>query len=210
MAVHPFVPVPGVIRLALEGVQNGRPFANVFHVQYTSAPPTAFELEAWVAAWVTDVMGAMQSNMSEEASWNNVVATDLSSISAAQINVPQDVPGLLTGVPIPQNACALINYNSSFRYRGGHPRSYVVAGVQASIATPTTWSSPFITDLQTAASAVLDSFDRTVGTLVCTNQCAVSYRLANAWRTVPPYVIMPIDLATASPGIATMRRRMRK
>lgn len=206
--LHPFIPIPGVIRVALEGDQAGRPFANVFHAMYTGGPPTATQLAAWAGTWYTGVTATLAGIAHTTVTYEQVQVTDLSAITAAQVIQAASVPGGLAGDTIPSNSCGLVNYNSSFRYRGGHPRTYYVCGVQASLLTANTWTTAFQGNLSDAAQSVTDAFALAEGGFVVTQQCAVSYISADVHRVTP--VVMPITTVTASAGIATMRRRMRK
>jgi hypothetical protein len=209
--LHPFLPVPGVVRLALEGNQAGRPFANIFHVQYTGAAPTAANLDTWAGTWYTSVTGTLAAQAHTTATYTSVTATDLSSITGAQVTAGGPAPGALAGDTIPSNSAGLINWNSSFRYRGGHPRTYLVAGVQTSLLNPNTWTDGFTGNLNDCADSIRAAA-ATPGTgFDATGPCAVSYRQASApdgYRLVP--LVMPIATGVASSGIATMRRRMRK
>lgn len=207
--LHPFLPVPGVIRTVLEGTQAGRPWCNVYHSQYTGGPPTADELATWLATWETAVVGVLAPIAHTTVTYTGAQATDLSSISAAQVAVGDSTAGTLAGDTIPSNSCALVNYNSSFRYRGGHPRTYLVAGNQSSLLNPNTWTDAFHTFLTTAAADVFGSFaEGGSGGFVPGQQCAVSYWSADVRRTTP--LVMPIATLSVSSGLATQRRRMRK
>lgn len=207
--LHPFIPIPGVLRVALSGNQAGRPFANVFHCQYSGTVPTAAQLADYADTWFGSAVGALAAIAHETVTYAEVQVTDLSSITAAQVTSGIASPGLLTGVPIPSNACALVNYNSSFRYRGGHPRTYYVAGDQASLLTVNSWTTAFVTAITTAAGDVTGSFPvGGEGGFIPGEQCAISYKSADLYRVVP--LIMPIAHLLVSPGIATQRRRMRK
>lgn len=207
--LHPFIPIPGVLRVALEGNQAGRPFANVFHSQYTGGPPTADELGTWASTWYASVTAALAVIAHTTVTYESVTATDLSGITAAQVTESEPIAGALAGNTIPSNAAALVNYNSSFRYRGGHPRTYYVAGNQAALLTANTWTDAFVSAINDAAGLVTGSFPvGGSGGFVAGNQCAISYISADVHRVTP--VIMPISTLAVSTGIATMRRRMRK
>lgn len=207
--LHPFIPVPGAIRIALEGNQAGRPFANVFHAQYSGAAPTDEQLNEYGGVLYENIAGEFASLANQTATYEQMVLTDLSSISGAQTTLGVATPGGLTGDPIPSNSALLLNYNSSFRYRGGHPRSYVVAGDVTSINTPNQWTDAFLTLAGSAALTVHVAFANAAGSgLAMIGQCAVSYRTLDAYRVTP--LIMPIGSVSVNPGIASMRRRMRK
>jgi hypothetical protein len=215
-ALHPFIPVPGVIRLALEGVVGGRPFANVFHATYTGGPPTAPVLLDYADTWYDTVTAALAAIAGTSVTYSQVVATDLSSLTGAEVIGGAPVPGGLAGTIIPSNAAVLINYNSSFRYRGGHPRTYLIGGVELSLQTVNEWTDAFVTSCGAAMGTIQGAFAAGgEGGFVPTGQCAVSYRQAgepvtapDGYRLVP--LVMPISTYHVSPGVATMRRRMRK
>jgi hypothetical protein len=207
--LHPFIPVPGVARIALEGNQAGRPFANIFHVQYTGAAPTAPNLLTWVDVWFESVTGTLAGVAHTTATYTGATITDLSSLTGAQVSTAASpVPGGLAGDTIPSNSAGLINYNSSFRYRGGHPRSYLVAGVQTSLLNPNTWTDAFTGNLNDCSDSIRAAAAVPGTGFDATGPCAVSYRSADAYRVTP--LVMPIATGVASSGIATMRRRMRK
>jgi hypothetical protein len=207
--LHPFIPVPGAVRVSLEGIQAGRPWANVFHVQYSGAPPSNDVLASWCTNWYAASATALSNIQTSDSTILQVVGTDLSSVSGQQVTVGAPIVGLLTTAIIPANSAVLINFNSSFRYRGGHPRAYLVGGVQDSTDTPNTWLPGFVDAVNSAYASVFEAFS--AGALegfTPLGQCAVSYKTADAYRTAP--LIMPITTYQVNSGIATMRRRMRK
>jgi hypothetical protein len=157
------------------------------------------------------IAALLQPLMDNDTTIVQAVGTDLSSLSGTQIASRIDLPGTRTGATLPASVAALINYNSSFRYRGGHPRSYFLVGVDTDILDQSTWTAGFVAELGGLADSIGPSFAAgTSGGTTFTNQCAVSYRTAGARRVAPPYVIMPIATATASNGMASQRRRMRR
>lgn len=201
--------VPGVIRVSLEGVTTNRNWANVFHVRYTGTPPTPTSLNDYLAAWYTVVTDAVLPLMMDEGACTGATAVDLTSATSASAEVSSTLSGTRTGNPIPSSAAALVNYNSSFRYRGGHPRTYYFVGVTTDLNDQAHWTSAFTTLVQDLANTMLLALG--AGVIDATNyvqQCAVSYKQNNEDRAVP--LVMPIAVATASGGVATQRRRMRK
>jgi hypothetical protein len=205
----PLPNVPGVIRVVLEGTSSSRNWANVFHVQYTGSAPNPVSLSDYLNAWYAVVAAALAPLMNSEGAISGATAVDLTSPTSASAEVSATTPGTRTGVPIPASAAALVNYNSSFRYRGGHPRTYYFVGCQADMLNQSNWTTSFQGNVQDLADSmrgylgagVIDATDYT-------QQCAVSYWEANVRRVAP--LVMPIAVATASGGIATQRRRMRK
>lgn len=207
-ALHPFIAVPGVIRISLEGNQDGRPWANVFHARYTGGPPTAANLSTYLSTWYGSAVGALAPQADTATQYTGATATDLSSLTGAQVEVSAPFAGTSGGDLLPSNIAILVNYNSSFRYRGGHPRTYYVGGTQADLANSNTWTSGFVTAATSAAAIVTAAFEVGGVGFVPTGQCAVSYKTADDYRVTP--LVMPISTLSVSAGVATQRRRMRK
>lgn len=205
----PLPNVPGVVRVSLEGTVSGRNWANVFHVRYTGTAPTPTSLSDYLTAWLGVVSTEVAPLMDSNTNITGATAVDLTSNTSASAEASITVNGSRSGNTIPANTAFLVNYNSSFRYRGGHPRSYYLLGVQADLDSPNVWAGAFVAEVQTFATNMLGYLGTGVvsGTNY-TQQCAVSYKEANEDRTVP--LVMPIAVATAQAGCATQRRRMRK
>lgn len=205
----PLPAVPGVVRVTLQGTSSLRNWANVFHVQYAGTIPPAATLVTYAgtlqALWAENLLPLLD----ESTSTTQIVITDLSSNTGAQVEDAFPAPGTRTGALLPASVAALVNYNSSFRYRGGHPRTYWFVGVETDLLNQSTWTDDFTTDVQNLASATADGFVAgPIDGTTFNNQCAVSYRTADAPRVVP--IVMPISTVTASSGIASQRRRMRR
>jgi hypothetical protein len=206
--IVPLEPVPGVVKINLAGSSSVRNWENVFHAQYSGSPPTAAALDSAALDLGAVFAAELAPQMPADGTIETVTITDLSSSSGAQAIFNVGTPGSNVGAIIPASAAFLVNYNSSFRYRGGHPRTYYFVGVQADLLNQSTWTPTFVDAMQAAASAVHTALGSTAGGLPLTSQCAVSYVTAGSRRLVP--VIMPITTATATNGVATQRRRLRK
>lgn len=201
--------VPGVIRVSLEGTSSHRNWANVFHVRYTGTPPTPTSLNDYLTAYYGVVAAAMAPLMQEEGALTGATAVDLTSATSASAEVSGVHAGTRDGDPIPASAAVLVNYNSSFRYRGGHPRTYYFMGTEGDISDQSTWGTGFVAAVQSFATNMLTYLGAgLIDATTYTTQCAVSYRENNVPRVTP--LVMPIAVATANGGIASQRRRMRK
>jgi hypothetical protein len=179
------------------------------HVTYTEAAPTATTLSDFLNGLAAVFDEALVPLMDAETATTFITGTDLTSDTAAQVTISNGFNGTREGAVLPASIAALVNYNSSFRYRGGHPRTYYLVGVETDVLDQSTWTDAFTALVQTAATDILNAC--AAGAVAGTNytgQCAVSYRHADAARVTP--VVMPIAVATASSGIASQRRRMRR
>jgi hypothetical protein len=207
MAPRP--PVAGVVRHVLEGTNGSRNWANVFHVQYSGALPSLDSLDAMAGVINTALSSGLAAYMHENTTIVQSVSTDLSSDTGNQSIQSILVPGSLDAAPLPSSAAFLVNYNSSFRYRGGHPRTYYILGDTASLLNSQAWTSAFFDNVAGAVDAISGAF--AAGSIDGTDyigQCAVSYELAKVPRVAP--LVMPIASAFPSNLVATQRRRMRK
>ena len=204
----PLPSVPGAVRYVVEGTNGSRNWANVYHVQYTGDPPFIDSLNAFSGA-MNSTIGSMIAYMHEATTIVQSIATDLSSDTGNQaVNTINEV-GTLTAAPLPSSAAFLVNYNSSFRYRGGHPRTYYILGDTASILNSQTWATAFFDNVSPLVDDITNAFIQ--GPVDGTNylgQCAVSYMRGKVARVAP--LIMPISAAFPSLQLATQRRRMRK
>ena len=207
----PLPSVPNVIRLAFKGTSSELNWENVLHYSYSGPAPTVAACVAIATAWWNEATIGFPAEMPPAAHMDLVTVTDLSSSSGAQGSFGTPTDGTRTGGLLPASVAVLADYPSSFRYRGGHPRSYIFAGVQTDLTDQSTWGSAFVTPLQSVWQLMLASIVGTAfsGTTI-TEQCAVSYYSAGARRVTPLVMPIPSDSATLSLKIASQRRRMRR
>jgi hypothetical protein len=202
-------PVPNVIRVVLTGETSQRNWANVFHVAYTGTAPTVEALNDYATAFLNIVATELCPLMDTNTSIEGCQCTDLTSATAAQTESASSHPGTRTGAVLPASVAGLVTYNSSFRYRGGHPRTYYLVGVDSDLADQSNWTFDFTSQMQIFASNMLTYLG--AGLIDATNytqQVAVSYVADKVARVTP--LVMPISVANMQTGMATQRRRMRK
>lgn len=143
-------PVPQVIRLIFTQKANAdTDIVTRLYVHYTGTVPT----NATLGAWLTVMSANWASNVSPLQSFAHslvsIAAADLSSPTAAvSVNNTTHV-GTRSGQGIPASNAALINYLVQRRYRGGKPRSYLLAGVATDVDTGQLWLPAFTTAVQT-------------------------------------------------------------
>jgi hypothetical protein len=114
-----------------------------FH-QYAGGAPTAVQAAA-LATTISGNWGTLISPLQDTAtSLTSVTVQDLSSPTAA---FGQDLTvraGTRAGSAEGADVCALIRESINRRYRGGHPRVYLRAGVVADLSTPQGWFPAFV------------------------------------------------------------------
>lgn len=128
-----------------------------FFLSYTGGPPTATGLNNLAAALGTYTTADLESLMNTTVSLATTKCTDLSSSTGAIGTAAPGVTGTRTGSGLPLNACVVIDYVISRRYRGGKPRGYWPFGVVADMVGNDTWSSTLITQVNSGFGSFMAS-----------------------------------------------------
>jgi hypothetical protein len=207
--------VPNVVKIVFFGPLGAYNWANVMHAQWTGTTPNSTALTALgadlAAVWNSD----MKAQVLPQCTLQTVTLTDLTTSSGA---VGVDTPAIVgtnAGSTLTNNAAILVNFPSSFRYRGGHPRLYLPPSSTANLTNDSTWASGLVTNINTYINALQSAMNgATSGGTTLAGQCAVSY-YSTAITPTPPHrrvtpVIMPIAPGsfTTEAHVASQRRRV--
>jgi len=215
-------PVSNVLQVVLKGASSAadQDIINRFFIQYTGTAPTDLQLDTFSAAvgtaWNTDLAPFFKSTYALV----EVETTDLSSSTAARGASNPLVTGSRAGGELSAGAAVVIQLHVARRYRGGHPRLYLMAFTQTDLATTSSWLTASVNALESAYAsfiAAVVSAPWTGATL--TEQVNVSYfegftnhtypsgrvRAIPTLRGTP--VVDTITLATVNPRPASQRRR---
>lgn len=212
MPARPFV--ANVLKVALTGTIDPYNWACILHCQWSGTTPTATILNALAndvaAGWSAGLKAKMYTGITLSA----VTLTDLTSGTGAQgLASTTPIVGTNAAVPVSANTSVLVTYPSSFRYRGGHPRTYLPSPAQGdttdmahlSNSAVTAWTTDFA-DLQNTL------YGSSSGGTTLGGQCAVSYVYSTPTpgtpRTTP--LVMPIAQGafTVHSELASQRRRI--
>jgi hypothetical protein len=209
MATRPFTPVPGVVMVRFEGTSSDLRWNNVLHYVYGGAPPSLPSVAGLAEAMFNEYVAAIVPLMHADASIDQCVVTDLSSAMSNVGTFGSATPGSAGGDVLPASVAVLASYPVALRYKGGHPRSYIFAGVQSDLQDMSNWGSGFIAEITDAWGNVLATpVGDTISGTTYTGQCAVSYRSGREYReTALP---LPISSFTILQAVASQRRRMRR
>lgn len=205
----PLPPVANVVLLRLSGTNNGMPFNNVFHAQFSGTAPTSDGLVTLAEFLKTAYHDNFAPFMNLGTTVDLVEAVDLTSpTSAVGITTSGPVGGSEAGTLLPLSAALVISWKINLRYRGGHPRTYLPAGTTADVTGGRLWVTTFQTEVNDAATA----FRNAMGGLNVAggiyNLCSVSYRSRNAPRPTPlPFII---NANVVHPRVDTQRKRLGK
>lgn len=214
----PLPPVPQVLRVVLQGTSGAAvafPWANVLHFLYSGSAPSASVLNTMAG----NVNFTWQNHMAAECpnttSLTKVVITDLTSNTSAEGESLSVVPGTRGDDEIPANAAALISYPVSVRYRGGHPRTYLMVGGNADFLDAAHWSTAFTAEFTSHWQGFLSAIiGYSNGGMTVAELVAVSY-VDKQLNPTPPYrrtnpVVYPLVAANCvgQQQMASQRRRI--
>jgi hypothetical protein len=202
----PLPDAAGIVRVRVAGVVATSTFNNIFHLQYSGSAPTVANLNAVC----TSVLTAWQTNFKSLAPDAVVLsgadAQDLTNAAAATGAATDTTAGTRSGTAMPNSIAACITWKINNRYRGGHPRTYLPAGVIADITGGNRWTDGFITSANTAATAFLTAMNAiSVGGSTYKLVCLSYTRNKIALTTPVPYTIQS-GLVDHRPD--TQRRRL--
>lgn len=173
----PLPPVDKVLKVEISGQDGaGYPWANVLHYQYTGAAPdngTCAEIaQAVNSLWHTNMAPACPA----ATSLTLAKVTDLTSPTSGSGEDATARVGSRAGAVVPSNAAFLMSYpGAGPRYRGGHPRQYLLVGVEADLADAAHWGITFLVFVEEAWSAFTAGISNLYEATSVNAQCAVSY-----------------------------------
>jgi hypothetical protein len=149
----------------------------------------------------------------------SVVVTDLtSSLGLVGVSTTNHV-GTRAGGLLSAETAVVLQFHTLRRYRGGHPRMYLPAGVAGDLADTQTWVAGFATVVAADWIAMLNDIQALVGPPSMGAQVSVSYYQgftpvrypSGRYRNVPNLRAVPvIDTPIAwsvNPKIGSQRRR---
>lgn len=186
----PLPAVPNVLRIVTEGntsEEGAYPWANVYHFTYSGTAPTG----TTCTTIATDVASAWNTDMAPECPsttiLNQVNVTDLTSATAGEGTWLGTHAGTRGDDEIPANAAMLVSYPITTRYRGGHPRTYLLVGGNADFLDAAHWSTAFTAEALTHFQAFITAcLAIAVSGTTITEQVAVSY-ISKEVNPTPPY-----------------------
>lgn len=201
-------PAANVVKVRMIGQNQGSPWNNLVHLQYAGAAPSAGGLNS-VAS---QVVSAWQANIAPICSiavtLTRVECVDLTSNTSAEGAFDTNVPGTLVAPFMPASAAMVLSWNAQVRYRGGHPRMYIPAGVLADLINGKLWTQAFLINARAAVSAFLVALNAVASGPTTFFVILLSYRTGNAARPVP--LKFPVTAATVHPRLDSQRRRLGK
>lgn len=214
-ALGPLPPAANILRIALSGVKSLQPWANILHAAWSGTTPTVSNLTA-IAGDIQTLWDAhMRPVQTVDTALHQVKLTDLTTDTGAQVEAPCDIPGSNGEDPLPSSIAVLIDYPVALRYRGGHPRTYLVAGgdgdLEPGAGDWNTWNPTFLASLGGRWQAFTDGISAISEGGTNVDHLKLVRYIHKPHGGVPAYLIPPeqFDLPsfTTSSTVASQRRR---
>lgn len=197
------------VRVAVSGLINGTPWANIFWVQLsTSSTISQSDLDAWVAsflaAYATNFMASAPTGTSATAAKATLFLPGGSVLESTTTSTTNGSGGAAVEY---DGACRVVSWLSTVYWRGGKPRTYLPGLAGAHTDDGQTINAAGKTAVEGEATAFRTAVNAlTQGTITGTVLGFVSFRTANAER-IPP-VFFTITGRAVHSRIGTQRRRL--
>lgn len=175
------------VQIVLKGTNQGTNWSNKFHlhsdIAFTSSTSSLSTLcDSVATAWTTNIAPLCQN----QVFLTEVDAVDLSSrISPAFVSSRSPAPpGTRAGVALPTQVAMAMSIAVTRRYRGGHGRIYIPAGVVADVTSGRLWNPAAAAMLANANAAAAAFYTALNGLTIG----AVQMRLIvlSYWTSTPP------------------------
>jgi hypothetical protein len=207
-------PVNATLRVRLAGSKGGAVWNVLHHWKYAGTQPTNTTLNTICNSWATAWNAHMAPVHFTDVTLSTVECWDLTSPDAGYGTQPglSFVGSLPSGTSLPANIAAVVSWKVSYRWRGGHPRTYWPAGSTASVLNARTWTSTAILSFETASNGYLGAVNAISsgglsGHLVCVRRWNTPVRGEPPIEYDPPLVLDITSLDVDS-RIDTQRRRL--
>lgn len=179
----PLPSIAGVIRYKHNYVNEDASAYMIRYFSYTgSGPVDTGEIDSFLNSSVMNVDIFAPFVGAGIGSCHGALTTgeDLSSDTGAEYSVTQDWVGTNTGTAMPSSAAVCVSETILRRYRGGHPRTYMMVGSASDYASSSIkmWQPSFLSNIQSGWDDFLADFPYTIGSRTW-NPVNVSY-----WETV--------------------------
>lgn len=150
--------VPQVLRVIQRQSYSGdADIVNRYFFHYGGTAPTLTDLTTFGGAIDSSWGSHLASVTANGLGVDDWEITDLTSPTSPQVTVASAQFGTDSDTPLPASIAAVVGELIERRYRGGRPRVYLAGRTESQLSTPgaVTWSSAFLTALETAFAAFM-------------------------------------------------------
>lgn len=212
MPLGPQPDVPAVVHFVMRGTKGGTSWANKGYLQYSGPAPAVADLAtvgtAIANAWNTDFAPICPAGVV----LTTIDLQDLTSRLAARNSVTVSHAGTRTGTEMPNQVALVISWLINRRYRGGHPRTYLPAGVLEDVTSARLWAGAFVTAAQAAATAFRTALNAISVSGATYKMAAVNMVTHDATTHALEYVVPPnvftVQGNAVHGRVDTVRRRL--
>lgn len=201
----PFPPVPNVNKVVLSGVASNSNWANVIYFRYTGGPPTVPEQSsaatAVANAWNSQISGLMNL----QTILKQVDVIDLSSSSSSAATVLVSHPGTSSVTPLGGNTAMVIKKHIARRYRGGHPKTFLVAKDSDSLFDQDSWKAAYVTSCANGWVSFISALIVAHGSATWTEEVNVSYYQGYHNVTYPSGRVKSVPTLRSTPLVDTIQ-----
>ena len=211
-------------KVQLVGTNQGALWMNNLHFQTeagAAVPQDTGQIDTFLTAIATSWGANIGPLCNTDVELTSLTFTDLTASDRVQYTAtlvtPQD--GSRAGAALPVSVAMVMSLRVSNRYRGGHGRIYVPAGVQADVVAGRQWSGAFNTAANTGVAAFRTTMEGlTIGSILM-NLIVLSY-FSGSHKTPenphpapvprPTPLAMDVTSARVRTRVDTQRRRLGK
>lgn len=204
----PLPPVQNVVRIRLKGTNQNTTWNNVLYLQYTPPAPTSADLTTLMGTIATAWLSNLGSLHNVSSALTGIDAADLTNSAAATASITTSQVGTRAGTAMPASVACVISWLINRRYRGGHPRTYLSAGVIADTQNGNLWTTTFKTAALAGARGFRTALNAATTGTTTYKLVTVSYRNGGIPLGTPvPYTI---NDAAIHGRVDTQRHRLGK
>lgn len=211
----PALPSPGrVVKLVWQYKTNDCIAENIFYFNYNgSGAPAVSDLSNLAGHIETDLAAPYVGASLDTTTGQLATYTDLQSSSGAVYSHVPSWTGTNSGADLPGSAAVVVSHEILRRYRGGHPRTYMMVGSASDFLSGSQkfWQAAFLANIQAGWNSYAGLFPYNAP-FASWNRVNVSfYETVGGVKTVratPLVDVIQSDLAKER--VSSQRRRLGK
>lgn len=196
-----------LLKIELQYTGERNTAANIFYASCTGAHGASVSALGDVATTIGEYVDANLMPLVASTVFHALTTVaDWTSADGLTGAYGSDTAGGLTGGKLPSQVCALVNFETLTRYRGGHGRMYLPQPDTTKLQTDQTWTTAFQSAITDFMVAFLDEIAaQTIGAAAIT---PVLYHRSGNKDIAQGYEDIVGSSCSITPG--TQRRRVRR
>lgn len=200
--------VPNALRVGFSGTLNNTPWMVTMHLSYSGPSLDTTGLNSLCATLAQIWDGAFRTIQLQSTVLRTVEAWDLTSAAGAYGSTNVNLPGTIAGGGMANQSALCISWKVNYRWRGGHPRSYLPPPSSAETTGGKNWSAAYQASAQTQARLFRDNVNATIQGSTGIELVAIRYQSKDEPTKMP--LVLPIADALVHSRIDSQRRRLGK